>query len=55
MQSRPVTNVKKLGAVYNVTRDEENGQAGNAKSHKRKLNESPVVLNEQKISSRDIC
>ena len=46
VQSRQVANVKKLGAVYNVTRDKEDGQVGNAKSHKRKLDKSPVVLNE---------
>ena len=45
VQSRQVTNVKKFGSLYNVTSDEEDGQAGNAKSQ-RKLNKSPVVLNE---------
>ena len=42
VQPRQVTNVKKLGAVYNVTSDEADGQAGIAGSHKRKLDKSPV-------------
>ena len=42
VQPRQVTNVKKLGTVYNVTSDDTDGKAKTAGSHKRKLDKSPV-------------
>ena len=51
MQSRQVTNVKKLGAVYSVIGDEETGETPrNTSSHKRRLDEktSSIPTEEEK-------
>ena len=51
VQSRQVTNVKKLGAVYSVISDEETGDTRrNTSSHKRRLdeNKSSIPIEEEK-------